>query len=119
MLILCTDDFNRVKLKPVKDIRGSDYINASYVNVSQLSFSITYFHDMHCLYLQGYMTNTKYIAAQGEHITHAHSQCIIAPNSGPLPNTLEDFWKMIMENKLRTIVMLTKCFEERVSYCTI
>ncbi|XP_064386533.1 sushi, von Willebrand factor type A, EGF and pentraxin domain-containing protein 1-like isoform X2 [Halichondria panicea] len=69
-------DFNRVKLKPVKDIRGSDYINASYVN--------------------GYMTNTKYIAAQG-----------------PLPNTLEDFWKMIMENKLRTIVMLTKCFEER------
>ena len=24
------------------------------------------------------MTNTKYIAAQGEHITHAHSQCIIA-----------------------------------------
>ncbi|XP_064386521.1 uncharacterized protein LOC135335055 isoform X2 [Halichondria panicea] len=69
-------DFNRVKLRPVKDIRGSDYINASYVN--------------------GYMTNTKYIAAQG-----------------PLPNTLEDFWKMIMENKLRTIVMLTRCFEER------
>ncbi len=65
------------------------------------------------------MTNTKYIAAQGKHITHAHSQCIIAPNSGPLPNTLEDFWKMIMENKLRTIVMLTKCFEERVSYYTI
>ncbi len=32
---LCTDDFNRVKLKPVEDIRGSDYINASYVNVSK------------------------------------------------------------------------------------
>ncbi len=46
-------------------------------------------------------------------------QCIIAPNSGPLPNTLEDFWKMIMEHKLRTIVMLTKCFEDRVSYYTI
>ncbi len=65
------------------------------------------------------MTNTKYIAAQGKHTTHAHSQCIIAPNSGPLPNTLEDFWKMIMENKLRTIVMLTKCFEERVSCYSI
>ncbi|XP_064386538.1 sushi, von Willebrand factor type A, EGF and pentraxin domain-containing protein 1-like isoform X2 [Halichondria panicea] len=69
-------DFNRVKLKPVKDIIGSDYINASYV--------------------YGYMANTKYIATQG-----------------PLPDTLEDFWKMIFENKLQTIVMLTRCFEDR------
>ena len=48
MFILCTDDFNRVKLKPVKDVIGSDYINASYVYVSQFvslivaRFSYTY-----------------------------------------------------------------------------
>ncbi len=67
------------------------------------------------------MTNTKYIAAQGKHIHHACTTftVYISPNSGPLPNTLEDFWKMIMENKLQTIVMLTKCFEDRVSYYTI
>ena len=35
--------------------------------------------------------------------------------SGPLPNTLEDFWRMIWEHKLNTVVMLTKCFEETVS----
>lgn len=34
---------------------------------------------------------------------------------GPLPNTLEDFWRMIWEYKLNTVVMLTKCFEERVN----
>ncbi len=40
VFILCTDDFNRVKLKPVKDIRGSDYINASYVYVRQFKMII-------------------------------------------------------------------------------
>ena len=45
VFILCTDDFNRVKLKPVKDIIGSDYINASYVYVSQfLSLIVARFH---------------------------------------------------------------------------
>ncbi len=66
------------------------------------------------------MVNTKYIAAQGKCTNISiRGCCIITPNSGPLPDTLEDFWKMIFEIKLQTIVMLTKCFEERVSYFTI
>ena len=32
-----------------------------------------------------------------------------------MPNTVTDFWRMIWEKKLPTIVMLTKCFEGRVS----
>ncbi len=48
-IILCLfcviDDFNRVKLKPVKDVIGSDYINASYVYVSQfISLIVARFH---------------------------------------------------------------------------
>ncbi len=36
------------------------------------------------------------------------------PRTGPLPGTLEDYWRMIVENKLKTIVMVTKCVEGRV-----
>ena len=36
-------------------------------------------------------------------------------NTGPLPNTLDDFWRMIWEKRLTTIVMLTQCFEGKVS----
>ena len=34
--------------------------------------------------------------------------------TGPMPNTVVDFWRMIWEKKLPTIVMLTRCFEGRV-----
>ena len=30
---------------------------------------------------------------------------------GPTENTLDTFWKMIWENHVQTIVMLTKCVE--------
>ena len=35
---------------------------------------------------------------------------------GPLPNTLDDFWRMIWEQKIPTVVMLTNCFEDRVTF---
>ena len=43
---------------------------------------------------QGYNHPNAYIAAQG-----------------PMPNTINDFWRMIWEYKLVTVVMLTKCTE--------
>ena len=43
---------------------------------------------------QGYNHHNAYIAAQG-----------------PMPHTVSDFWRMIWENKLVTVVMLTKCTE--------
>lgn len=44
--------------------------------------------------MQGYNRSECYIAAQG-----------------PMPNTEDDFWRMIYEKKLINIVMLTKCTE--------
>lgn len=41
--------------------------------------------------MQGYLNRRAYIATQG-----------------PLPDTSEDFWRMVWEQKCATIVMLTK-----------
>ncbi|XP_066486443.1 receptor-type tyrosine-protein phosphatase H [Tiliqua scincoides] len=45
-------------------------------------------------YLPGYKSSKEFIAAQG-----------------PLPATLHDFWRMIWEQRITTLVMLTKCVE--------
>ena len=59
----------------------------------------------HTLLLKVRYTNEK----------HENAVNMLFTCKGPLPNTLEDFWRMIWEQKLPTIVMLTKCFEDRVS----
>lgn len=46
--------------------------------------------------LQGYKHTKEYIATQG-----------------PLPETRNDFWKMILQQKSPIIVMLTQCNERR------
>ncbi|XP_018410464.1 PREDICTED: receptor-type tyrosine-protein phosphatase eta [Nanorana parkeri] len=45
-------------------------------------------------YIPGYINSKEFIASQG-----------------PLPKTLNDFWRMMWEKDVRSIVMLTKCVE--------
>ncbi|XP_041425562.1 receptor-type tyrosine-protein phosphatase H isoform X3 [Xenopus laevis] len=45
-------------------------------------------------YMPGYNSSKEFIASQG-----------------PLPNTSADFWRMVWENQVSTIVMLTNCTE--------
>ncbi|XP_069481509.1 uncharacterized protein [Ambystoma mexicanum] len=49
---------------------------------------------MNANYIPGYNSQREFIAAQG-----------------PLPNTVADFWRMIWEQEIYVIIMLTKCVE--------
>ncbi|XP_056409709.1 receptor-type tyrosine-protein phosphatase O-like, partial [Hyla sarda] len=51
-------------------------------------------------YIPGYNSLQEYIATQG-----------------PLPDTRNDFWKMILQQKSQVIVMLTQCNEKRRIKC--
>lgn len=51
-------------------------------------------------YISGYSREKEYIAAQG-----------------PLPNTSSDFWRMIWQEKVSIIVMLTQCREKEMNKC--
>lgn len=66
-------DHSRVKLLPIEEVEGSDFINASYVS--------------------GYKSSTEYIATQT-----------------PLKETINDFWRMVWEQNVDIIVMLSKRF---------
>ncbi|KAM4036979.1 receptor-type tyrosine-protein phosphatase O isoform 2-T2 [Anomaloglossus baeobatrachus] len=51
-------------------------------------------------FIPGYNSSQEYIATQG-----------------PLPDTRNDFWKMILQQKSQAIVMLTQCNEKRRIKC--
>ncbi|KAG9481599.1 hypothetical protein GDO78_010699 [Eleutherodactylus coqui] len=49
---------------------------------------------MNANYMPGYNSNKEFIASQG-----------------PLPNTTTDFWRMVWEHQVNTVLMLTNCME--------
>ena len=72
---------------------GEDYINASFIDVCNSLLFITFYTQSP--YSQGYGEKKAYIASQG-----------------PMTANFEDFWRMIWEQNIKTIVMLSKLVED-------
>ena len=93
--LFCADNSYRVMLRP-GPLPGSDYINASFVNVIISSIQISWRCICTCIFfLQGYKQKGAYIA----------TQC-------PLQNTVTDFWRMVSEFQCGCIVMLCELEED-------
>ena len=81
----------------------SDYINASFIDVSIYQDEVFCEKLSFCSYgcylasTQGYRQCNAYIATQG-----------------PLPSTVNDFWQMVWEYKSKCIVMLCNLQEDGV-----
>ncbi|XP_028915875.1 receptor-type tyrosine-protein phosphatase eta [Ornithorhynchus anatinus] len=66
------------------------------------------------LSIQNHMTD-DYINAN--YMPGYHSKKDFIATQGPLPNTLDDFWRMVWEKNIYSIVMLTKCVEQGRTKC--
>ncbi|XP_018652597.1 putative protein tyrosine phosphatase [Schistosoma mansoni] len=87
-------DQTRVKLKPLqKTKQDHDYVNASFI-YEIIPCTSVYTHPV--------LNRNKiaYIASQA-----------------PLESTVGDFWRMILDQNITIIVMLTKLYEDNISKC--
>ncbi|KAG6928952.1 protein tyrosine phosphatase, receptor type J, partial [Chelydra serpentina] len=86
------------------DNRGKNrYNNVLPYDISRVKLSIQNHPTddyINANYMPGYNSKKEFIAAQG-----------------PLPNTVQDFWRMIWEKNIYAIVMLTKCVEQGRTKC--
>lgn len=117
LLLLRSDEFNRVIIPVKRGEENTDYVNASFIDVSVAASvshhecrqamdapepHVSILHPFPSVHLhsgstvvQGYRQKDSYMASQG-----------------PLQHTIEDFWRMIWEWRSCSIVMLTE-LEER------
>ncbi|XP_067101530.1 receptor-type tyrosine-protein phosphatase H-like isoform X1 [Osmerus mordax] len=92
-----TEQSRRAALDPeVKD--KNRFTNVLPYDWSRVKLSVTYpdrtSDYINASYMPGYGSSKQYIAAQG-----------------PLPSTVNDFWRMIWEQRVRGVVMVTNCVE--------
>ena len=109
-----SDDFCRVKLKEIEGVEGSDYINASFMEVRNHLANDCCLVLSLLLYLR--VTHSKMSMSLPKVRTVLLNKINVIifswlMNSGPVPETVGDFWRMIWEHKLTTIAMLTRCNE--------
>ena len=104
-LSLLTDDKTRCRLSTIPGVAGSDYINASYIDVSACNKSQL----IRILQLENCTrAGNNSMACFLPPPQNYHKQRAFLATQGPLPDTTDDFWRMVWENNSATIVMLTQ-----------
>jgi len=68
------------------------------------------------MYFQTQVTILK-LDVCGRSLLQIWSHNILSCSTGPMPDTVKDFWQMIWEQKTPTIVMLTKTMEGNKPKC--
>ena len=99
-----TDELGRVRLKHSSG-RGSDYINASFIDVNtHLHTLIMHTHS----YVHTHMNTYIHLINSGIYITaQGYKQCrAYIATQYPLPGTVNDLWRMVWECNCSCIVLL-------------
>lgn len=88
-------DYNRVVLDKIDRAVDSDYVNASYVDVISFFFLSEFllYNNFFCLF-QSLLKPNAYIVTQG-----------------PTEDTVLDFWRLVWQENISAIIMLTKTFD--------
>ncbi|XP_053197059.1 receptor-type tyrosine-protein phosphatase H-like [Scomber japonicus] len=103
LLPVGTEQIRKVALLPENKARNrfSNVLPYDWCRVKLSTSNPTGASDyINASYMPGYKNNREYIATQG-----------------PLPATVNDFWRMIWEQRVKGIVMVTNCTEGRRTKC--
>ena len=93
-------------LKELPGLLGSDYINASWINVNQYISYILHSYDQMFWYICRVLS-TPMPTLQLKVIAVLYELEIIIILAGPKPSTVGGFWRMVWQYKVTHIVMVT------------
>lgn len=102
-------DYNRVVLEKINGIPDSDYINASYVDVSDdlYAWGLSLERKRRIIRINLHFSLSMLFKSQ---------QSLLKPNAyivtqGPTEETGTDFWRLVWQENVSAIIMLTKTFD--------